>query len=907
VTSHKRARRARKAKVHFCSFTYKGRKFRLSLEMEARVIVLDSGERRNVATSNPRGLKALVETLRHTHERHARDNRARYEPPPKEAEAYKEGIQRMHENVLVLKDKYRSMGLYIPVTLEEMIDDYCEWTTGRVDKEREGCLYESEVVLEVSPESSERFVIEKDSEREAALETAKQFMLNPSKFQSVRAQPEVETIVELPESAASTGVVPIAELLANAAARATSILTGGGDPGDPPPPSVPSGQAGGRPEVIVSSDTIDIPDDEEEAEVSYLQAPAALGAKPKRSKSIKGGRLGMLFYTAKKTVGELTRTLSEGSESTPNPPNTSTGIRPSAPPPRAVPPKETAGLPEETRFEDALDGRVTPVLSGMSKEEMIALIDERITRALTQMGKETAEAIAESTLRASQRETIRTQALVENMGQRLRDEMKELNRKFAEDLREVMRAELTATALETCRRPPPGDGGAPVKEEREASPRRDLRPRERQGGADTRYGGRHTQSLADVRFDGPGRDRPSNRDQLYDPPPRRDPLNREAPGSTLHLWREEWAGEPNPTTSVWAHRGTVRDGSNRSSNDSGRHYCGGNKLKTFSGGKEDYVSWRQSLFRCLERLQYRDPKDEAQFLYDHLGGQAQGYVTQLYYPLTDSSYKIMLSHLDRLYGEEQTADRTRIDRLYSLPKLSDFTKENLATMIAIVEAAVDPLSRVDPTSLTSSQSRELRKLKSLLPTIQQEFFLEYCDNHYRPVNIRSLLAFLYRKFDARRAESGGLSKTGKSSRKESGEKTRERRKGKRLDDQPKTFLALNETTTSGSESEVGPVLATQERKCPQCEGNHTLGYCPKFKNMTYAERTEAVRTHKVCMCCLKVGHVIRNCRSLKRCSVEGCKRKHHYLLHNNDVAKVLYYEQGGEEFSSSESSSSERH
>jgi len=54
----------------------------------------------------------------------------------------------------------------------------------------------------------------------------------------------------------------------------------------------------------------------------------------------------------------------------------------------------------------------------------------------------------------------------------------------------------------------------------------------------------------------------------------------------------------------------------------------------------------------------------------------------------------------------------------------------------------------------------------------------------------------------------------------------------------------------------------------------------KFKGMTYAERVEAVQTHKVCMCCLRVGHTMRTCRSTKTCSEGECIRRHHPLLHS---------------------------
>jgi len=212
-------------------------------------------------------------------------------------------------------------------------------------------------------------------------------------------------------------------------------------------------------------------------------------------------------------------------------------------------------------------------------------------------------------------------------------------------------------------------------------------------------------------------------------------------------------------------------------------------------------------------------------------------------------------------------------------------------MIAVVEAAIDPLARIDPTSLTSTQSRELRKLKELLPPIQREFFQEFCENQKRAMDLRSFLAYLNKKFDARRAETGGLSRAKKLERRQEVEKTKKPNKT----EEKRTLLAQTVYSSMDTEGDGQPVLVTRELKCPLCEGEHSLGYCPKFKEQTLPQRRETVRALKVCLCCLKVGHMIRSCRSKKHCSADGCKSKHHRLLHDEEFQKVLYFERGGDD------------
>jgi len=294
----------------------------------------------------------MVEALKTTHDRHTREFRARYEPPPRDALAYKEGIRRMYDNVFILKERFRSMKIYIPVPLETMLDDYSEWVKGRADLERDGCLYESGLVEEISPEES-RHESEKSSDRGTALQVAKEFMLNPSKFAVPRAPPE--TILELPESAASTGVVPIGDMLVEAASRALATVTGINLTA-PPQEVGTTAQVREQPVIVLSSETIDLADDEEEDDKSYLQISDTTVLRPKGSKTHKGGRLGQLFHTARKTVGELTRSISDGGKDSSKNRGTSTGLRlQGQPPPPLHLPLENTVLGEGTQFEDALD------------------------------------------------------------------------------------------------------------------------------------------------------------------------------------------------------------------------------------------------------------------------------------------------------------------------------------------------------------------------------------------------------------------------------------------------------------------------------------------------------------------------------------------------------------------------
>lgn len=65
-------------------------------------------------------------------------------------------------------------------------------------------------------------------------------------------------------------------------------------------------------------------------------------------------------------------------------------------------------------------------------------------------------------------------------------------------------------------------------------------------------------------------------------------------------------------------------------------------------------------------------------------------------------------------------------------------------------------------------------------------------------------------------------------------------------------------------------------KCPLCSQTHLLYTCETFRSLSVEERIKKATEFRVCLNCLRLGHVTKRCR-LSRCSY--CKRKHNTLLH----------------------------
>ena len=67
--------------------------------------------------------------------------------------------------------------------------------------------------------------------------------------------------------------------------------------------------------------------------------------------------------------------------------------------------------------------------------------------------------------------------------------------------------------------------------------------------------------------------------------------------------------------------------------------------------------------------------------------------------------------------------------------------------------------------------------------------------------------------------------------------------------------------------------------CSLCKGQrHPLYACPQFKSLTHDRMLSMVRTHNLCLNCLRPGHMSKSCGSNNRC--RRCQKPHHTLLHN---------------------------
>jgi hypothetical protein len=171
------------------------------------------------------------------------------------------------------------------------------------------------------------------------------------------------------------------------------------------------------------------------------------------------------------------------------------------------------------------------------------------------------------------------------------------------------------------------------------------------------------------------------------------------------------------------------------------------ELPKFSRKVEDYPLFRQNLGICLERERFRDEKDKALFVYNHLEGQAKELVAHFILLLSQESCAAVLSRLERTYGREQDVDRLLIRKLYKLPRLTDLTYDGFVHMIMVIEAT---MARREPEELRTTDRDRLSRLLSLIPPNNADLFYMHCFSNNRRADLPNFVQYLTFQCQARK-------------------------------------------------------------------------------------------------------------------------------------------------------------
>lgn len=71
----------------------------------------------------------------------------------------------------------------------------------------------------------------------------------------------------------------------------------------------------------------------------------------------------------------------------------------------------------------------------------------------------------------------------------------------------------------------------------------------------------------------------------------------------------------------------------------------------------------------------------------------------------------------------------------------------------------------------------------------------------------------------------------------------------------------------------------QPKSCPMCAEGHTLFACRQFKSLSVEDHVLLAKQNKLCFNCLTPNHLSSSCPLDRRCTVNGCGKRHTKFLH----------------------------
>lgn len=261
------------------------------------------------------------------------------------------------------------------------------------------------------------------------------------------------------------------------------------------------------------------------------------------------------------------------------------------------------------------------------------------------------------------------------------------------------------------------------------------------------------------------------------------------------------------------------------------------KLPIFKGSYETWLEFRDTFLSLVHKRPDLDDVEKFHYVRSHLDGEAKQVIGSLEF--SAENYKVAWDLLCERYNNKRLLIQNHIKSLLDISSLSK-------------ESAVSLRNMVD------NVSKHLRALNSLaIKTEEWDVLLIY------------LLSSKLDKKSEREWEEVKLA----------GElptleefKTFLKRKADILE---KLDLSHTESKQDKIKSNKS-FVATVKNSCSYCKNEHYITNCAEFLKLSSYNRSERAKQLKLCLNCLKVNHISKNCRA-STCT--RCNGKHHTLLH----------------------------
>ena len=306
-------------------------------------------------------------------------------------------------------------------------------------------------------------------------------------------------------------------------------------------------------------------------------------------------------------------------------------------------------------------------------------------------------------------------------------------------------------------------------------------------------------------------------------------------------------------------------------------------MSKYSGDYTNHALWMDSFDKRVAKKLHNDDEKVCELLH-YLEGDAEKAVRRISYNPTKYSYEDIKKILNDKFGKKVVVAQKLEEELLKGPKvrtadeMSNFLDDIATFGEALIHCDYQPhldvmvfanevLDRLDEHFLRKwlDAATEFKTKNDAYPDFQ--FFADFLNKKMALCNDPFLGANAYGKAKNRRDKKAAANLVVTNGMEL---QTFNQQLGR---GQPGNYTRPPGNRRYYKPSSADPTM------CPLCNTAHILPDCPVFKAKTADDRYEVCRINKFCFNCLLPGHLLPDCKDTRRCSYEGCGRRHHDLLH----------------------------
>lgn len=297
------------------------------------------------------------------------------------------------------------------------------------------------------------------------------------------------------------------------------------------------------------------------------------------------------------------------------------------------------------------------------------------------------------------------------------------------------------------------------------------------------------------------------------------------------------------------------------------------QLSKFSGEIEEYREFMDMFLVTIDRNKRLEDVEKLMYLKTYVEGDAAKLLAGL--ARTDANYAIAMELLDINYGNEEVLINNHVSKLINLDKQDEKDKSSLRILFNKVTKHVRELESLNITSemysvflvpiVLSKLAEDIRKTWAREKEKGIEMLLKLIQSEVETIEASDRIQQAFKVEDSKYQKEPSYSKSSKPWDK----------------------------SYSKQSIPAAHALSIQTRKpfCIFCPGkeDHYADECSKAEKMTQKDVKSILMKENACLCCLKKGHRIVDCRQRRWLKCKKCSAtSHHTLLHEDrkDSSKV---------------------